>query len=125
MMSLAKDTIAATSSKIHNTEQNFCFEIFGLDYMIDQNGKVWLIQVNRNPCLETSTSLLCRIISNMIDDAFRIALDPLFPIEDITKCTKFLDSEVFQANLFKLIYEKKLVDKKIGIKIKLIQPLNS
>ena len=82
MMDLARDTIAATASKIHKVDQNFCFEIFGLDYMIDQNGKVWLIEVNRNPCLETSTSLLCRLISSMIDDAFRIAIDPLFPVAD-------------------------------------------
>ena len=108
MVSLAHDAIAATSSKIHKVEQNFCFEIFGLDYMIDQNGKVWLIEVNRNPCLETSTSLLCRIISSMIDDAFRIAIDPLFPVADPSKIPKNPDVDVFESNFFKFIYETKL-----------------
>lgn len=27
------------------------FEVFGLDFMIDQNFQVWLIEVNTNPCL--------------------------------------------------------------------------
>ncbi len=27
------------------------FEIFGLDFMIDNNFHVWLIEVNTNPCL--------------------------------------------------------------------------
>lgn len=43
-----------------------CFEIFGLDYMIDENFKVWLIEVNTNPALTICSSLLARIIPNMI-----------------------------------------------------------
>lgn len=27
------------------------FELFGLDFMIDEKLKVWLIEVNSNPCL--------------------------------------------------------------------------
>ena len=27
------------------------FEIFGLDFLIDENFKVWLIEANTNPCL--------------------------------------------------------------------------
>lgn len=64
--------------------------------MIDEKGKVWLIEVNRNPCLETSTSLLCRIISNMIDDAFEIALDPIFPVNmDDSKGSRTPNSDAF------------------------------
>ena len=76
--------------------------------MIDEAGKVWLIEVNRNPCLETSTSLLCRVISNMMDDAFRIAVDPIFPVDESAKNGKLLDTDVFEANCFKLIYETQL-----------------
>lgn len=108
MRKLAYESIAATASKLHTTKNNFSFEIFGLDFMIDEFGKVWLIEVNRNPCLETSTSLLCRLLSNMIDDAFRIALDPLFPVDEAVKNGKILDSEVFESNKFRLIFEKLL-----------------
>ena len=47
--------------------------------MIDDNCKVWLIEVNTNPCLELSSPVLARIIPQMLDNAFRIAVDPLFP----------------------------------------------
>lgn len=47
--------------------------------MIDQNFKVWLIEVNTNPCLELSSPLLARIIPSMIENALKIGLDPLFP----------------------------------------------
>ena len=47
--------------------------------MIDQNLKPWLIEVNTNPCLETSCSLLNRIIPSVVEQVFRIAIDPIFP----------------------------------------------
>ena len=34
------------------------FELFGYDFMIDDNMQVYLIEVNTNPCLDTSPSLL-------------------------------------------------------------------
>lgn len=40
------------------------FEIFGYDFMIDDDMSVYLIEVNTNPCLDTSPcSLLQRLIS--------------------------------------------------------------
>jgi tubulin polyglutamylase TTLL1 len=47
------------------------FEILGLDYMIDENFQVYLIEVNTNPCLELSSTLLCRLIPNMIENVMR------------------------------------------------------
>lgn len=47
--------------------------------MIDENIKTWLIEVNTNPCLELNCPILERIIPHMVENAFRIGLDPLFP----------------------------------------------
>ena len=55
------------------------FEIFGLDFMINDDFEVKLIEINTNPCLEFSSKLLAKIFTTMIDNAFKIALDPLFP----------------------------------------------
>lgn len=38
--------------KLDVNNQGNCFELFGLDFMIDMNLKVWLIEVNSNPCIE-------------------------------------------------------------------------
>ena len=44
-------------------------EIFGYDYMIDEDLKVYLIEVNTNPCFEVPSTLLSRLIPNMIENA--------------------------------------------------------
>jgi D-alanine-D-alanine ligase-like ATP-grasp enzyme len=66
-------------SKLNSNSRKFCFEIFGYDFIIDENLKPWLIEVNTNPCLEESSSLLKFYIPRMIDDALKLTLDVVFP----------------------------------------------
>ena len=50
--------------------------------MIDEDFKVYLIEANTNPCLEICSPLLARIIPELLDNSFRIAVDPLYqPIQ--------------------------------------------
>ena len=44
-------------------------EIFGLDFMLDENFKVYLIEVNTNPCLELACPLLARLIPSMLENS--------------------------------------------------------
>jgi len=53
-----KLTMESVRRKINRNSRVHCFEIFGYDFMIDVNLKVWLIEVNTNPCLEESSPLL-------------------------------------------------------------------
>ena len=39
--------------------------------MIDSTGKVYLIEVNTNPCLEMNCTLLSRLIPMVLDNAFK------------------------------------------------------
>jgi len=39
--------------------------------MIDDNFKVWIIEVNTNPCLELSAPVLVKIIPTMVENAVR------------------------------------------------------
>lgn len=52
--------------------------------MIDEDFGVYLIEANTNPCIEVNgCPVLARIIPNMLDNAFRIAVDPLIPPPDL------------------------------------------
>ena len=70
-------------NKLEPDRNNFCFEIFGFDFMIDEDFIVYLIEANTNPCLETNSAVLSRIIPVMLDSSFRIAVDPLLPPPDL------------------------------------------
>jgi D-alanine-D-alanine ligase-like ATP-grasp enzyme len=64
MKELAIKVFRIGSTVMDNKKHSF--EIFGLDYLIDQSNKVWLIEVNNNPSLEICSSLLARLVPNMI-----------------------------------------------------------
>jgi len=53
--------------------------------MLDHDFKVQLIEVNTNPCIETSCPVLQRVITDMVDSGLRLALDPLFPPPNYNK----------------------------------------
>jgi len=52
--------------------------VFGYDFILDDNYKVWLIEVNSNPCIEMSSSILKVLIPRMLSDAFKLTLDEIF-----------------------------------------------
>ena len=68
---LATDTIKAVSRKMDPNRRNCSFEIFGYDFMIDEDLKPWLIEVNTNPCLELASPYLARLIPSMLENAIK------------------------------------------------------
>jgi len=68
-------------------------EIFGYDFMVDKNLRPWLIEVNTNPCLEESNQLLSQLIPRMLDDAFKLTLDIMFPPLSAAKIAEAMGEE--------------------------------
>ncbi len=79
MRKIATDTIRACSGGIDPAKLQNNFEVFGLDFMIDADLNVWLIEVNSNPCLELSCPLLASIIPKMVENTLELTLDAMFP----------------------------------------------
>lgn len=71
MKKLVCDTIKACSRKMDPQRRNCSFEIYGYDFMIDEDLKPWLIEVNTNPCLELSSPYLARLIPAMLENAIK------------------------------------------------------
>ena len=82
-------------------------QLFGLDFMIDENFKSWLIEINTNPCLECSGSLLSRIIPSLVENVFRIAIDPLFPPPNWSRHKKNqIPDNPLEGNKFELFFDE-------------------
>jgi hypothetical protein len=108
MKKMVQETILATFKKLDLRRRAHTFEIFGYDFLLDEHLKPWLIEVNTNPCLELSSGLLATIIPTMLENAFRIAVDPLFPPPSSGKYqpTSFYFNENALENKFELIFHE-------------------
>ena len=80
-------------NKINILNRNNCFEIFGYDFILDENFEPFLLEVNTNPGLEESSPLIQMLVPRMIDDAFRLTIDKVFERSDSGK-----DSSQFKVD---------------------------
>jgi hypothetical protein len=76
--------------------------------MIDQNFKVNIIECNTNPSLELSCPLMARIIPAMLDNVFRVVVDPLFPPPDFSMAKKNLMHDILPINKLELIFDERI-----------------
>ena len=71
-------SMKSVAGKINKAERKICFEIFGYDFMFDENYVPYLLEVNTNPGLEISSPLIEMLIPRMLDDAFKLTIDKIF-----------------------------------------------
>ncbi|CAI2371443.1 unnamed protein product [Moneuplotes crassus] len=109
---IVQDTVKAVFNKIDPKRKQASFEIFGYDFMLDEDFNLSLIEVNTNPCLDQPCPLLARMIPHMLQNALWIGVDPLFPFPDHDGTPKKgLMSDMALQNKFELIFDE-LQDKK-------------
>ncbi len=51
MAQIVKMTYEATYQMVNPKHRKGCFQLFGYDFLIGSDGKLWLLEVNCNPCL--------------------------------------------------------------------------
>ena len=66
--------------KINPMKRKNCFELFGLDFMLDADLNCWLLEANTNPCLEESSKLLEMLLPRMVDDMMKLTIDKVFAV---------------------------------------------
>ena len=67
--------LQSVAKKINLNKRKHCFELFGLDFMVDSAFDCWIIEVNTNPCLEETSTYLKSILPRLIDDMLHLTLD--------------------------------------------------
>lgn len=67
----------------------------GFDFLIDEDFRVWLIEVNTNPYLGVHNDNLPYFIDNLVDDTFRLTIDK-FLVRD--------NPDTDRPNEFELLY---------------------
>ena len=79
-------TMMSVKYQLNKNNRNYQFEIFGYDFMLDEEFNLFLIEINDDPGLEESSPWISVIIPRMLDDALRLTLDQIFsPGYDFSK----------------------------------------
>lgn len=69
-----------------------CFELFGLDFLLDAELNPQLLEINTNPALFTDTSAQKEMLPKLVDDTVKLALQlhPLGQTEATEEVKKFI-----------------------------------
>jgi tubulin polyglutamylase TTLL1 len=108
MKHFATEAVKATYALLDPARRKNNFELLGLDFMMDEDFEPWLIEVNTNPCLELSCPLLRRIIPAVIENTFKLCIDPLFPPPEVWPSNRklFFGEDPLAENRFELIFDE-------------------
>lgn len=82
---IVKTTFDATASILEKAKRHHNFELFGYDFMIDENRKVWLIEVNSVPSLSESNPYMSKFMSRALDDLMKLTIDKIYPSPSYVK----------------------------------------
>ena len=77
--------------------------------MFDEELRPMLIEVNSNPSLEPSNNNLVKLFTCMLDNTFRIAIEPIFPPSEGYSLKKgSIGIETCPENRFDLIFDERV-----------------
>lgn len=68
MKDIVIDTFLAVNTQLNPNRRRNNFELFGYDFMLDEDFRVWLIEVNTNPYLGQPNQWAKQFVPNMIDE---------------------------------------------------------
>jgi len=78
MKDIIIDSFMSVRHKMNPNKRKNCFELFGFDFLLDEDFRVWLIEINTNPFLGTPNKDMVVLVPKMIDEMFSLVVDNVF-----------------------------------------------
>lgn len=73
------DSYLSARKILHGSKRKNAFELLGYDFLIDEDFRVWLLEVNTNPYLGIPNDYIKELLPAMLDEMASIAIDPYYP----------------------------------------------
>ena len=86
MKMLVKISFKSVGNKLLKVYPVFCFEIFGYDFILDNDFRPWILEINNNPGLGISSPVIEKLVPRMFDDALRLTIDKVFETKYSEEC---------------------------------------
>ena len=86
MKYLVKISFKSVGNKLLRITPVLCFEIFGYDFILDNDFRPWILEINNNPGLGISSPVIEKLVPRMIDDALRLTIDKVFETKYDIEC---------------------------------------
>lgn len=67
------DSLKSAQDMIENRKNSF--DMYGYDFVLDENLDVWLIEINASPSMEHSTPVTARLVVRVLDDTLDLVLN--------------------------------------------------
>ena len=100
MKDLMIDCFLCVKNFLNPKKRKNSFELLGFDFLIDEDFRVWLIEVNINPHLGIPNKFIEGLLPKMLNDLFELVLDCHFkPVNELPK------RDI--KNQFELLYSSK------------------
>ena len=86
MKDIIIDSFLCVRNKMNPNKRKNAFELFGFDFLLDEDFRIWLIEINYNPFLGCPNAYMKALMPKMINDMLKIVLDPyLSPKNEVDK----------------------------------------
>lgn len=79
MKDLIIDTFNASKAQLNPNKRKNCFEFLGYDFLIDEDFRLWVIEVNTNPYFGVPNVFIADLLPKMMDDLLELVVDPTYP----------------------------------------------
>ena len=73
------DTFNASKGQLNPNKRKNCFEFLGYDFLIDEDFRLWVIEVNTNPYFGVPNVFIADLLPKMMDDLIELVVDPTYP----------------------------------------------
>lgn len=76
-----------------NNREN-CYELFGFDFLLDEDFRIWLIEVNHNPYLGMPNEYMRGLVPRMMEDMIKIVVDPVLKPRTVPDASRPNDFDI-------------------------------
>ena len=74
MKDLIIDSFLSVRNRLNPNKRKNCFELFGFDFLLDEDFRVWLIEINTNPYLGTPNKEMEILVPKMMSLLLSLAI---------------------------------------------------